>query len=144
MTNLGDDDPFETIVSMNSKAYADGFEEGTMGGKRAAITSGFKIGRQTAMNIGSEIGQYYGVCEMFIIQFQSQNEKTDSPKNEKHVKLATQLLETIQSIDLIDCHNDSFAPKLNQMRDKFKQFCSLTNSKNYVVEQDISRGKLNF
>jgi hypothetical protein len=145
MTNFGEDDPFESIVSINSKAYADGFDEGTMSGKRAAIVSGFKIGKQTALNIGGEVGQYQGVCEMFLIQHQRQSDDTASPlKSEKHVKLASQLLELIQNFDLIDCHNDSFAPTLTQIRDKFKQFCSITNSKNYVVEQDISRAKLNF
>jgi hypothetical protein len=139
------DDPFDGINNMNSNAYSNGFAEGTVMGERAAFVAGFKIGKETAFNIGGEVGQYTGACEAFLLNHQSPAEATTSPsKNERHIKLATQLLELIRSFDLVDCHADAFVPTLTQIRDKYKQFCSLTSSRNYVVEQDLSKTKLNF
>ena len=140
-----EDDPFEQIINLNTNVYKSGFSEGETFGKKAAITSGFKIGKMTALNIGSELGQYYGVCELFKNQQLLTSQFLASPtKNEKHLKLATQLIDLIENFNIVDCHNESFVINMNQIRDKFKQFCSITNLKNYVIEQDISRAKLNF
>lgn len=134
------DDPFEEISNLNSKAYSDGRLEGTVHGRRAAILEGMRIGKLTAFNIGSEIGQYLAVCENY-----AQETDSHSADNEKHIKLASQIVELIHKFDLIDCHNDKFASDLNHIRDKFKQFCSVTNLKNYVKEEDLSmKNKLNF
>lgn len=135
------DDPFEEISNLNSKAYSDGHAEGTVHGRRAAILEGMRIGKLTAFNIGSEIGQYLAVCETYA---QENDSHIDNEKS-KHVKLASQIVELIHKFDLIDCHSDKFASDLNQIRDKFKQFCSVTNLKNYVKEEDLSmKNKLNF
>ncbi len=135
MQNSENDDPFDSISSMNSKAYSNGYTEGIIMGKRAALVEGFKIGKNTALNLGNEIGQYYSCCLLYKNK-QHQLSNNVNQDEIKQIKLAAQIVEMIENFDLNDCHNEKFPIYLNQIRDKFKQFCSLTSVKNYVASRD--------
>jgi hypothetical protein len=156
--NDDDQDPFEAITSLNTKAYDAGYKEGTIAGKKEAIRTGFGIGKTTSFNIASELGHYYGLCDLYRKEHDektSNHETLDTSSNaqaevgspntdERVVKLASQICELIEKFDLVNCHEDSFSADLGHIRDKIKQFCSLTKYKNYFNKELLDKVKLSF
>jgi len=136
--NFEDEDPFEGIANINKKAYDDGFAEGEISGKKEAIKQGFKTGQQIAFKVGVELGQYFGTCEMFIIN------NSDSTEQQRGIKLATQINEMISNFEMSDGHDPQFEANLNLIRDKYKQFCSLTHSKSPLSEIKKQSSHINF
>lgn len=134
------DDPFDQISTLNSKAYDEGFAEGEISGKKDAYKKGFKVGQETSFNLANELGQYYGQCELYEISHRNDEE----PNTKKYTKIAAQVCELIDKFDLLDCHNDNFTSNLNHIRDKYKQFCSLTTSRSYFYKQTLTNVKLSF
>lgn len=133
-----DEDPFEGIANINKNAYDDGFAEGEISGKKEAIKQGFKTGQQIAFKVGVELGQYFGTCEMFIMNH------SDSTEQQRGVKLATQINEMITTFEMSNCHDPQFEANLNLIRDKYKQFCSLTHSKSPLNEIKKQSSHINF
>ena len=135
-------DPFDEISRLGAKAYQEGYAEGEISGKKAAFTQGFQIGKSTTFNVLYELGNYYGQCQMYQV------EHRDEPENAVKInciKLAAQICQLIDTYDFANCHSDQFALNLNHVRDKYKQFCSLTNSKNNFSKQVLSNAsKFNF
>lgn len=117
------DDPFEAISNLSSDNYKCGFDEGVLNGKKIALTHGFKIGIQTSFKIAKDIGNIYATCSLYKNQ-------TIFDINDKKSKLAIQICNLIDCFDFINCQSDSFESNINLIKDKFKQFCSLTNTKN--------------
>jgi hypothetical protein len=153
--NDDDQDPFEAIANLNTKAYDAGYREGTISGKKEAIRTGFKIGKTTSFNIASELGHYYGLCDLYRKEHDttehedssssSHHTQVNSPTNdEKIVKLSSQICELIENFDLVKCHEDNFSTDLRHIRDKIKQFCSLTKYKNYFNKELLDNVKLSF
>jgi len=136
--NFEDEDPFDGIANINKKAYDDGFIEGEISGKKEAIKQGFKTGQQIAFKVGLELGQYYGACEMFIINH------SDSTEQQRSGKLAAQINEMISNFKMSNCHEPDFENNLNLIRDKYKQFCSLTHSKSPLGEMKKQSSHINF
>ena len=134
-------DPFDEIFRLNSKAYDDGFAEGEISGKKAAFEQGFQIGKNTSFSVLNELGQYSGQCEIY--QLENKNELENAAKITS-IKLATQICQLIDNFDISNCHSDQFATNLNHIRDKYKQFCSLTNTKNSFGSSSSNLSKLNF
>jgi hypothetical protein len=133
-------DPFDEISRLNSKAYNDGFAEGEISGKKSSFEQGFQIGINTSFSILSELGHFSGQCEMYRLENLDELEnlaKTNS------IKLAIQICQLIDNFDISNCHSDQFATNLNHIRDKYKQFCSLTNNKTNLNTSSNS-SKLNF
>ena len=133
------DDIFDEVTNARSKAYEEGFVEGEKNGQKSAFLQGFKIGQNTAFNICNELGHYYGSCQVYAKQVSSNLES-----NEKGLKLCNQLCEQISSFDYSDCHSSNFTIKLTLIRSKFKQFCSITNTKNYFNKSSLSTVSMNF
>ena len=136
-------DPFDEISRLNTKAYKEGFSEGEISGKKTAFEQGFKIGQNASFSILSELGFYSGQCELY--QIENKNELENISKLNS-LKLAAQICQLIDSFDMANCHSDQFASNLSHLRDKYKQFCSITNSKNNFSKQSgaASGFKLNF
>ena len=124
-------DPFDGVADLQSQAYRNGLSEGELSGKQAACKQGFQMGQKIAFNVAGEMGQYAGACEMYRLQNQP-------CLNEKGFKLASQICELVDKFDFSACHADSFTGNLTLIRDKYRQFCSLTNTKNYVHANQIS------
>jgi hypothetical protein len=148
-----DEDPFEAIANLNTKAYDAGYKEGAIAGKKEAIRTGFNIGKTTSFNIASELGHYYGLCDLYRKEHteredsSSQHGQADSNSpgsDERIIKLASQICELIEKFDLVNCHEDNFSSDLSHIRDKIKQFCSLTKYKNYFNKELIDKVKLGF
>lgn len=123
------DDPFDAISNLNIDSYNAGFREGVLNGKKLALTQGFNVGIQTSFKIAKEIGNIYGTCSLYKQQQVEQN-------SEKVIKLAQQICDLIEAFDITDCHRDSFESNMNLIKDKFKQFCSLTNTKSVNLKTD--------
>ena len=128
-------DPFHAIVTMNSKAYDEGVEEGVKDGQKAAIRTGFQMGQKIAFNMCAELGQYSGCCRTW---------KLENSENERATKLATQIIELIEQLNVGACHRDGFMASVEHVRDKFKQFCSVTQQRNYYNKQSLASIKLSF
>jgi hypothetical protein len=122
-----EDDLFDSINNLSANAYTAGCIEGEKNGKKAALFEGFKTGLRISIGINSELGYYYGVCENFT----KLNQPVSSPSSSelKSFNLSCQIRDIISKIDISNPHNDVLINDLNQIRDKFKQFCSLTNFK---------------
>lgn len=128
------DDPFEEINNLNASSYDEGYKEGILNGKKEAILQGFKIGKNTCINLAKELGSIYGACQLFKHQNKNQSE-------EKCFKVAGQICELIEKFDVTNCHSDSFSNEINLIKDKYKQFCSLTNSR-YSGDQTRTEAKI--
>lgn len=133
-------DPFEELSNLNTQAYDEGYQEGTIDGKKAAFESGFKIGKTMAFAVGKELGECYDMCKTFVLTHQNTSSAQSSPTIDKSLRLATQILELIEKFDFEGCHSDNFQTNINFIKDKFKQFCSLNNLRSYYS----SNSELNF
>lgn len=120
-------DPLDEISTLNNQAYNEGYIEGEETGKRAAVLQGFQIGKQMSIGVSKELGQYYGAIIAFKINNPNQNDL--EPKT---AKLAEHICALIEEFDYSNCHSEQFNFKLSHIRDKFKQFCSVTNTKIYA------------
>ena len=142
---MNEQDPFEELADLNTKAYNSGFKEGIISGKKEAISKGFAVGRTTSLKIANELGHYYGICNLYRL---NESEVINNNNiNEKVLKLANQLCELIEKFNLVECHTENFLNELNIIRDKIKLFCSLNpNYKTYLSSQDgsTSFNKLSF
>ncbi|CAF0823354.1 unnamed protein product [Brachionus calyciflorus] len=123
------DDPFNAISNLNSDSYNSGYKEGVLNGKKLALTQGFKIGIQTSFKIAKDIGNIYGICSLYKIQQAEQS-------SEKIIKLAQQICDLIDKFDIVNCHDENFEINMNLIKDKFKQFCSLTSLKSVNLKND--------
>lgn len=121
-------DPLDEISNLNKIAYDEGYKEGEEKGKQAAVLNGFQIGKQMSFGITKELGQYYGT----MLSYKINNGASVIGSEQKSFKLAEQLCELIEEFDYTDCHGEQFNFKLSHIRDKYKQFCSLTNLKSYA------------
>ena len=149
-----EDDPFDAINDLNKNAYESGFKDGLVEGKRAAIRTGFQIGQKVVFNLLNEIGQYYSACELYRLENLAEPpadaaSNTETPMlkpnaNSKAYKLAGQICDIINKFDMLDCHTDSFMQNIEHIRDKYKQFCSLTSTKNIFSKQHLTSVKLSF
>jgi hypothetical protein len=122
-------DIFDEISQLNTLAYNEGLKEGEEAGQKQAQLEGFRIGKKMSFNISKEIGYYYGAMQAFKINTKEEN---------KHVKLVEQISNLIEEFNYADCHSDQFETKLNHIRDKYKQFCSLTGTKSYAEQVMIT------
>ncbi len=118
-------DPIDEISNLNMQAYNEGFLEGTQNGKQSAVLKGFQIGKQMSMSVCKELGQYYGTIQVLKLNEQLVNDQ-------KCQRLIEQISSLIDTFDWSDCHSDQFNVKLTNIRDKYKQICSLTNMKAYT------------
>lgn len=134
------DDPFESISTIQTRAYNEGFAEGEFSGKKTAFLQGLKMGQKVAFDVACEIGQYHGACAVYLKQ-----NKEDS-QNEKSLKLASQICDFVDKFDFVDCHNEKFPGSLALIRDKYTKFCSLTHTKNYFskASTNTAASKLSF
>ncbi|RMZ93808.1 DUF1715-domain-containing protein [Brachionus plicatilis] len=123
------DDPFEAISNLTSDCYNSGFKEGILNGKKIALTQGFKIGIQTSFKIPKDIGNIYATCSLH------KNQSTDQ-SNDKVSKLAIQICDLIDLFEYSNCHAESFESNINLIKDKFKQFCSLTSTKSLNLKNN--------
>ena len=126
------DDPFEVLCNLDARAYESGFAEGTLHGKKEAIERGFKAGVNTAFKVAGELGYYRSLCQLVSDGHSNINPTpvTASPSHsDKLAKLSAHICELIDAFNLVDCHNEQFSIQLANIRDKFKQFCSLANIK---------------
>ena len=124
-----DTDIFDEISQLNQHAYNEGFREGEEAGQKQAQLQGFQIGKKMSLDISKEMGHYYGAMQAFKINTKNEN---------KHVKLADLICKLIDEFNFADCHSDQFESKLNHIRDKFKQFCSLTGINSYAEQVKIT------
>ena len=132
------DDLFDGVSSAQNVKYEEGFAEGERNGKKTAFVNGMKIGQNSAFSLCYEMGHYLGACEFYL-------ENGNPESSDKGFKLAKQISEQICSFDLTDCHNESFILRLNLIRGKFKQFCSITNTANYFNKPCLNpTSNLNF
>ena len=147
-----DDDPFDSINDLNKNAYESGFKEGLLEGKRAAVRTGFQMGQKVAFNLLNEMGQYYSACELYQLENGAEAQAPETGEsgsaktgaNSKAFKLAGQICELVNKLNMLDCHHESFMPNVEHIRDKYKQFCSLTGAKNIFSKQHLTSVKLSF
>lgn len=149
-----DFDPFEELSNLNTKAYDEGYREGTVDGQKTAFINGFKIGKTMAFAVGKELGECYEICRNYLDEhaaaatttIQQTTTSTDSGSSpqttskDKSIRLANQIVELIDKFDYGACHADNFQTSFNFIKDKFKQFCSLTNVRSFCASQS----ELNF
>jgi hypothetical protein len=97
-------------------------------GKRQATLTGLKAGQNIAIQINSEFGYYFGICEAY--------KKNKIQTNDQRViLLASQICDLVSQIDFGNSQNEQLVNELNRVRDKFKQFCSLTNLRNMLARE---------
>ena len=112
-------DLFDSINNLTTNNYNEGFIEGQKCGSKAAIAEGFRTGVRISMSINTELGYYTSICELFINEA-----KKKEGSQLRAINLANQICELISKVDILNPHD-----ALDHIRDKFKQFCSLTNFK---------------
>jgi hypothetical protein len=132
------EDPFKGIEHINKNAYDDGYSEGEISGKKEAIKQGFKTGQQIAFKVGVELGQYFGTCEMFLTNH------SDLKEQQRGIKLAMQINEMISTFEMSNCQDSQFEANLNTIRNKYKQFCSLTHSRSPLDDLKKQSPHINF
>jgi hypothetical protein len=123
--NLADDDPFDSLNNITSDAYKRGYDEGLANGEKAALLQGAHMGVKIALEMTKELGYYFGVCETYL-----KSNKTDGTQANAEIKactIATHICDYINRIDMNDSQYEHLFSDLKTVRDKFKQFCSLTN-----------------
>lgn len=97
-------------------------------GKRQAKVTGLKAGQNIAIQINSEFGYYFGICEAY-------NQKRIQTNDQRIISLASQICDLISKVDISNSQNEQLENELNRVRDKFKQFCSLTNVRNMLARE---------
>jgi hypothetical protein len=126
-TSLNDDDPFDILNNMTSDAYKKGYDEGLLSGERAARLQGAKMGIKLSLEMTKELGYYFGICEIYL---KLNKTKQDQINTEIRARtIASQLCEHINRINMNDSQYANLFTDLKFVRDKFRQFCSLTNFK---------------
>lgn len=121
------DDAFDELANLNQKSYEEGYEEGRKDGEKEAYESGYEMGKKMALAVGKELGEYYRLSRSFESSTNQHDTLESTP--DKSGKLARQIIDLIDRFDFEDCHNEQFEAKFNTIRDKFKQLCSLTNTR---------------
>lgn len=126
------EDPFDGISNIHQKAYEKGYDEGKIAGRNAAMKQGFNIGITTAFKIGSELGEFYSTCELYQLEHET------TKHNERALNLSRQICELIDNFDMLDCHKDDFGTTISSIKDKYKQFCSITSTKPDPKKNNLS------
>ena len=118
------DRAFDKIVSFESESVRKGLEAGKIEAANRAKGQGFKLGLEKGFELGSEVGFYLGFAE-------SCGNLTPAELSPKAEKAARRLIEIGGNIpeENIPENGQDFGGKLQEMRAKFKQLCSLLKVK---------------
>ena len=112
---------FDDISLSEDKFTEQGYKEGVESGIKKNFSEGEALGLEKGRQIGSEIGFYIG----FVSEYRKQFSEPASDKRTEKILTALNKLDTLTSeFPDYNC-KEGFEEKLEEIRAKFKQLCSL-------------------
>ncbi|CAH3019501.1 unnamed protein product [Porites evermanni] len=114
------DDAFDAAVFLEERFYEKGYQEGFHDGKIKGLQDGRQLGLLKGCEIGGEVGFYLGFVSLWLeIQLESPDAKP------RCVKLLETVKDMLLSFPINDPTNEEMFAKLEKIRAKFRQVCSL-------------------